>query len=278
MMVAHSDSQSPRLTASTLGKLSTFIRAESGIEFDASKRAMVEARLLKRMRVLELDSFEAYCAILASPQHREERAIATDLLTTHTTNFFREKHHFDFLTSNIIRPFCSLWSKRRRELRVWSAGCSTGEEPYTISMVLRQHMGENPYQVLATDVAQPTLERARQARYAAADAQGIPPLYRTAYRLKGNERELDHEITRAVLFRPHNLMSTTYPSSPRHHVIFIRNVLIYFSYDNQKDILTKLLRCLVPRGFLFIGHSESATGLGLPLELVGPTVYRKVEA
>jgi len=267
---------SPRLSEKRFSELAAFVGGSCGIQLPAQKRLMVESRLLRRLRARGLSGFDEYCRLIFESGDEEERSAVVDLLTTHKTGFFRESHHFDFLEGWIARPFRDLWPSCARQLRVWSAGCSTGEEPYTIAMVLKDVFGSCNFRILATDVSAGTLAEAELGLYDEAGVGALPPNHRRRWvRKTARGFELDAELRSHVSFRQHNLMDDRYPDQPRHHVIFCRNTLVYFDRDTQQKVLGKMARALVPRGFLFLGHSESMTGMNLPFETRGPTIFRK---
>lgn len=265
-----------RLSSRRFGELAEFLSASCGIQLPPQKRLMVQSRLLRRLRVRGMSSFDEYCRLLFEERDPSELSAVVDLLTTHKTDFFRESHHFDFLADRIARPFRELWSGCDRQLRVWSAGCSTGEEPYSIAMVLKDVFSSCPFRVLATDVSTGTLAEAEAGVYDEQDVAPIPASLRRRF-VHRSERgfEIDDEVRSHVTFRVHNLMDPRYPDQPRHHVIFCRNTLVYFDRETQRRVLSKLASALVPRGFLLLGHSESMTGMGLPFDTLAPTTFRK---
>jgi chemotaxis protein methyltransferase CheR len=265
-----------RLSDRRFSELAAFLHESCGIRLAPQKRLMVESRLMRRVRRTGALDFETYCRTLFDEQDPAELAAVIDLLTTHKTDFFRESHHFDFLADRIARPFKEKWSGCERELRVWSAGCSTGEEPYSIAMVLREILAPCSFRVLATDVSEGTLQRAARGLFDADDVAPIPASLRRQFVRKTTSGfEVDASIKSSVVFRHHNLMDDAYPDRPRHHVIFCRNTLVYFDRDIQRRVLSRMAKALVPRGFLFLGHSESMSGMGLPFETLGPTTFRK---
>jgi len=265
-----------RLSERSFSDLAGFLHESCGIRLAPQKRLMVESRLMRRVRATGAKNFDSYCQALFRAREATELSVVIDLLTTHKTDFFREKHHFDFLSKNIAEPFRAIWPSCERQLRVWSAGCSTGEEAYSAAMVLDDVLAPCSFRVVATDVSEGTLRQAAAGRYDEADVAPIPPDLRRKYvHERAGAFEVAPDLRERVSFQKHNLMDDRYPDRPRHHVIFCRNTLVYFDRETQKNVLTKMARTLVPRGFLFLGHSESMNGMSLPFDTLGPTTFRK---
>ncbi len=264
-------------------RLSQFILEQVGIKISPAKKTMLEGRLRKRTRALGLESFSAYCNYFFDQNNAEDELVhLIDEVTTNKTDFFREPEHFNFLSQKALPQMARELGER--PLRVWSAGCSTGEEPYTLSMVLsefgRQSATPLPYQIFATDICTQVLAQARRAVYS---EQSIAPValdLRKRYLLRSKEpsRQLVR-ITRpqrkAVSFTRLNFMDSDYGLREKMDIVFCRNVLIYFNRETQCDVVAKFCRHLRPGGLLFLGHSESLHGFTLPLTQVGPTIYRR---
>lgn len=274
--------------ASSLGerdfaRLSRFIYEEVGIKMPDSKKTMLEARLQKRLRSLGIGSFSAYCDYLFSPRGAElEMVQMIDLVTTNKTDFFREPDHFHYLTGTVLPE----WQARHgnRIFSIWSAGCSTGEEPYTMAMVLSEYAAANPgftFQILATDISTRVLEKARTAIYAADRVAPVPMPLKKRYLLRSKDRSNDlvrivPELRSRVRFRRLNFMEGDFGMREQMDVIFCRNVIIYFDRPTQEGLLNRLYRHMAPRAHIFMGHSETLNGLDVPLTMVHPTVYRKL--
>lgn len=262
-------------------RLSEFINAQCGIKMPLSKKPMLAARLLKRLRVLGLESFTGYCDYVLSPRGMNHELVQMiDVVTTNKTDFFREPKHFDYLLQTAVPNLVE--TKRIRRLRVWSAGCSTGEEAYTLAMVLSEFAQRQPgfgFSVLATDISARVLETARRGVYSEEAVTPIPPTLKKKYFLKSKDSRrmfrVVPELRATVEFRRGNLMDKDFEVGERLHVIFCRNVIIYFERSTQEALLKRLYRCLDPGGYIFMGHSETLNGLGVPLIQVHPTVYRK---
>ncbi len=273
------------LSASDYERLSGLIYAECGIKMPPTKKVMLEARLRKRLRVLGLSTFGRYCDYLFSKKGMEDELInMIDVVTTNKTDFFREPKHFDFLAAVVIPELISLYGAGiKRELNIWSAGCSTGEEPYTIAMVLSEFRDcHHPFEfmILGTDISTKVLERAERAIYKMERAETVPLQVMKKYFLRSKDREknlvkIAPEIRHAVRFRRLNFMAEDFQMRESMDIIFCRNVIIYFDRPTQERLLNRLYDHLIPGGYIFMGHSETLSGLRVPLVSAGPTVYRK---
>jgi chemotaxis protein methyltransferase CheR len=292
--------------------LSAFIYEHCGIRYPPGKRVTLEARLRKRLRALSLGSFAEYCPRVIGPLASPDEVVRMiDEVTTNKTDFFREPAHFDFLTREVLpalhdagvgtgarrakaapppqpiaggsEPFQgSELGVAQRELVVWSAACSTGEEVYTLAMVLANASEKGPrlrFSILGTDISTEVLEVARRAIYDEKLIEPVPPTMRQRYLLQSRQRDTSlvrivPELRAHARFAHLNLLAPfTIRGAP--HVIFCRNVLIYFDRPTQKRVLDRLCHLLAPGGYLFLGHSDSITGLDLPLAQRVPSVYRK---
>jgi len=242
---------------------------------------MLEGRLRRRLRSLNLNSCSDYCAyVFSGDGHPEEVPHLIDVVTTNKTDFFRESKHFEYLTG-IAVP--TLLRGDSRSLLFWSAGCSTGEEPYTLAMVLSDY-AENTrgfrFQLLATDISTQVLEHAQRAIYKSELLRPVPADLRRKYVMRSRDRasQLERivpELRALVEFRRLNLMDSDFGIGDPVDVIFCRNVIIYFDQPTRSALLNRFSRQLRPGGYLFLGHSETLNGLDVPLLSVGPTVYRK---
>jgi len=283
-------SESQNRTSGLLGmsknefkRLSEFIHTEVGIKLPPSKKVMVEARLQKRLRQLGMPDYREYYEYLFSAKGLDEELVQLiDVITTNTTEFFREPRHFEVM----IQQTLPVWREEHgagRPFRLWSAGCSTGEEPYTLAIVLSEFALKTVgfrFSILATDISTRVLSMARK---------GIYPeerLAKMSYDLKRGYflRSKDHtkklvrvapEVRKFIDFRRLNFMEPFAFAEPM-DTIFCRNVMIYFDRTTQENLLLKFCSQLRLGGFLFIGHSESLTGMDLPLRQYAPTVYRKI--
>lgn len=252
-----------------------WIYERAGIHLSQQKKALVSGRLASRLRHYRLQDYGAYFDLIRDGTRADEVQLAVDLLTTNETHFFREPRHFDFLREQVLPHHPA-----GRPLRVWSAACSSGEEPYTIGMVLADALGDAPWEVLATDLSQRMLARARGATYPLARARGIPRAQLLAHCLKGigsdagTFRVAGH-VTSRVRFGQLNLNAPLPKGLGEFDVIFLRNVMIYFDMPTKQGVVDRLSRCLRPGGHLLVGHSESLGNLRTELTSLGPAIYRK---
>jgi chemotaxis protein methyltransferase CheR len=272
----------PALGRSDFERLARYIQAYSGIKMPPNKQSMVELRLQRRLRALGLSSFRDYCQHLFEEGGLASEGIRLiDAVTTNKTDFFREPEHFRILGQEVA-PAWRRSTESHATLRVWSAACSTGAEPYTIAMVLDDLAQREPfrYSILATDICTDVLEVAVSGIYPAALLEPAPPELRRRYVLRSKDRGRDlvriaPDLRSKVSFGRLNLMDATY-SAPRDlDVIFCRNVLIYFDKPTQEQVVRKLADHLRPGGSLFLGHSETVSCAALPLVPAGPSVFRR---
>ncbi|EAT15433.1 protein-glutamate O-methyltransferase CheR [Desulfuromonas acetoxidans] len=272
------------LTQRDFDRLSRYIYQELGITLSDSKRSMLMGRLTKRVRALKLSSISEYCDFIFTEEGQKfERVHLFDVITTNKTDFFREANHFDYLTQTIL-PSWQRELPRRRSFKIWSAGCSSGEEPYTMSMVLadyaeKQPAGDFNYEIIATDISTKVLDHAKKAIYHADRIVPVPMEMRSRYLLRSKDRNnplvrIAPVLRKKIRFGRLNFMDADFSLPHPMDVIFCRNVIIYFDKETQERLVRKFCRKLQPGGFLFLGHSESLHGFDLPLTQVAPTVYR----
>ncbi len=263
--------------------LREFIHMQCGIKMPPVQKIMLEARLQKRLRSLGITSFREYLEYLfESPAGKAEVAHMIDSVTTNKTDFFREPTHFSYLAENILPEFMLV--EGGRAFMVWSAGCSSGEEPYTLAMVLREFQEEHPlfqFSILATDISTKVLEQAWLGIYDQERIAPVPPALKQKYVMHGKDRRrglvrIVPELRSLVRLERVNLMDDHCVLCEPADVIFCRNVIIYFERAAQERLLRRLCRSLKPDGHLFLGHSETVHGLDLPLVRVVSTVYRKM--
>jgi chemotaxis protein methyltransferase CheR len=276
-----------KLTAKEFATIAALAREEFGLELGPGKEQLVAARLGKLMRQRGVKVFGDYYQHVQSDRSGDALVELIDALTTNHTSFFREQAHFDFLVQRIF-----VEQKGNGPMRIWSAASSTGEEPYTIALTAREHiLGQKSGQkhgsqgvilprILATDISTRVLETARRGMYKAERFQGGLAPWLKKHLLRGEGRWLGWyrmrpEILGMVEFRRLNLIEPLPPDVGRFTVIFCRNVMIYFSRETQEQLVNRLAECLEPGGYLFVGHSESLTGIQHPLQQVQPAVYRK---
>lgn len=274
----------PALSNIEFNKLSTFIADNYGIKLPLSKKTMLEGRLQKRLRALNMPSYREYCNYIFSAEgQRNEPVHLIDVVTTNKTDFFREAVHFDFLTETIL-PKHARQNNSAKPFKVWSAGCSTGEEPYTLAMVLSEFSETSAnfnFNILATDISSRVLNIAITAVYTHEKVAPIPLALKRKYFLKSKD---DHkktfrvvpELRSKVSFKKLNFIDGYIDEPQNFNVVFCRNVLIYFDRPTQEKVILKLCSKLERGGFLFLGHSESILNMNLPLEQVQPTTFKKI--
>lgn len=262
-------------------RLAAFIEQTSGIKMPESKRVLVEGRLRRRIRALAMAGFDEYCAYLFKGNGLAAESVhIIDAVSTNKTDFFREIDHFNFLTRTGLASLVSTGG-RRTQIKAWSAPCSIGAEPYTLAMVIADFAGTRPdlrWSVLGTDINTDVLKQAVRAIYPEEMIAPVPPEMRRRYLLRARdprrrEVRIAPELRRQVKFAYLNLMDETYPADGDFDIIFCRNLLIYFEKPTQKTVLHRLVSHLRPGGYLFVGHSETIVGFGLPLHPVIPTVF-----
>ncbi len=265
--------QAATLSDQDFGEFQRLLYRIAGISISPAKKALVCGRLAKRLKHHSLDSYRDYLRLLTSGREPEELQTALDLLTTNETYFFREPKHFDLLQQDLLArrtpgaPF-----------RVWSAACSSGEEPFSLAMVLADRLGEAPWEILASDISTRVLERARSGLYAMERARHIPERYLKEYCLKGVGSQegrflVDRRLRTRVRFQQINL-NETLPQLGEFDVVFLRNVMIYFNTETKAKVVERIAATLKPGGHLLIGHSESLNGVTDVLAAVRPSVYR----
>ncbi|MBL8967805.1 MAG: chemotaxis protein CheR [Spirochaetaceae bacterium] len=270
------------LSAADFARLAKFIESELGIRMPETKRIMLESRLQKRIRHFGMSGFTEYVDFVFSPKGRESELInMIDAVTTNKTDFFREADHFDYLLESILPEL----SGRGGSAAFWSAGCSTGEEPYTLAMVLEEYRdAADPrfnYRILASDLSTQVLDKAKAAVYDEEKAAPIPMSYKKKYLLRSKDHgqglvRIKPELRAKVGFARINFMDERYPVEGLFDVVFCRNVIIYFERPVQEMILGRLCRHVRKDGWLILGHSETLTGMDLPLRVVAPTIYKRL--
>jgi len=264
---------------------SNFIYDNVGIKMPAAKKTMLEARLQKRLKALGIPSFEEYGNYVFSPDGRATELIhLIDVVTTNKTDFFREPGHFDFMVKTALPTILDgRGGSSRDPLRIWSAGCSTGEEPYTMAMVLSEFAIGRPgfrAAITATDICTQVLQTARTGIYPEERTDPIPLNLKKKYLLRSREKSkslvrICPQLRSLVTFRRINFMDDDLGIAEKMDIIFCRNVVIYFDKPTQQTLMRKFHKQLKPGGYLFIGHSETLSGLDVDFKAVASTVYRK---
>lgn len=262
-------------------RLRDIVYKEAGIKLSDVKKILMQSRLMKRLRELRLDSFGDYYDYLIE-NYNEEKINFINLITTNKTDFFRENDHFEFM-KNVVLP--EYQRRGMKEIRIWSAGCSTGEEPYTIAMVTREFFGTNKSPeilILATDIDTQVLQKAKNGIYSEDHLATVDPKYLKKYFVTEKNEDDDvyyrvcDSLKESVYFRRLNLLQDEYPMQKKFDIIFCRNVIIYFDRDTQRKLFAKYYNYLKDDGYLLIGHSENITSITDQFVLAGRTIYRKV--
>jgi chemotaxis protein methyltransferase CheR len=273
------------LTDQEYHEIAAFVHKTAGINLLDGKKELMRTRLSKRMRVLKFRNFKTYFKYVMSDKSGEELIFLLDALATNLTSFFREPQHFQFMAKEMLPALeRSLQAKNSRRLRIWSAACSSGEEPYTIAMVVLE---KNPYfgqggdfKILATDISTKVLALAQQGVYGPERVKDIPPqmLQKHFHKIdtaKGEKMfKVSDQMRRLITFRRFNLMDPLPVKGPL-DLIFCRNVMIYFDKAIIVQLVEKYYKVLAPGGYLFIGHSESLSGFKHPFKYVAPCIYLK---
>jgi len=267
-------------------RLSEFIRANSGIKMPPGKKVMLEARLKKRLRSIGVATYHEYCEYLFKTEGGEKELVyMLEAVTTHKTDFFREPQHFEYVMGTILPEYLQTTGDERGAVfRAWSAGCSSGEEPYTLAMVLSEFASNNRgfrFSLLATDLSNQILDKARRGIYDEERVITVPLSLKQKYLLRSKDprKELVRivpELRTMIRFEQMNLMDEQFAIPEPLDVIFCRNVIIYFDRATQEQLIQRFCRHLRPNGYLILGHSESVHGLDVPLKRVTSTVHRKV--
>jgi chemotaxis protein methyltransferase CheR len=261
------------------------IHAHSGIKLDLDKKALITSRLLKRLRALGLESLRHYFDYLQTAEgQRDELGPMIDEITTNKTSFFRERHHFDYLEQSylpdLLRRLRFAW---KIDLNIWSAGCSTGEEAYSMAMVLAEFCekaGGGKFAIVGTDISTRALLRARQAVYPEALLEPVPAVYRDKYMMRGKGKQAGNyrvvpELRDAATFEYMNFVDDHWDVPDKLDIIFCRNVMIYFDRPTRQRIVRRFYDHLTVDGLLFIGHSETLSDIDHRFAQVMPTVYQR---
>jgi chemotaxis protein methyltransferase CheR len=244
---------------------------------------MLEVRIKRRLKILNLHSYSEYCDYLFGHEGlKDEITHLIDVVTTNKTDFFREPKHFNYLAGHALPELTE--RNGARPILIWSAGCSTGEEPYTMAIVLSEYALAHPgfrFRILASDISNIVLDKAERGVYTNAVVAPVAPLLRQKYFMRSRTPGSDQvrvvpELRRSIEFRRLNFMDADYGVTEKLDAIFCRNVIIYFDRATQERILLKLSNCLLPGGYMFVGHAETLHDMNLPLAPVAPALYRRV--
>ena len=264
---------SVELTDKQFRKISSFVYEVCGINLKEGKEALVRARLMKRLRALGMNSFEEYFKLLERDEQELDRMV--DVMTTNKTSFFRETEHFKFLQENVL-PYI-----KKNKMRFWTAACSSGEEPFTLGIVLKENLSDihhRDVKILATDISIRMLEKARESVYGIDAIRDVPPYllqkYFTLLKTKPRKYAVKDIVRKMVHFARLNLMDP-WPMRGPFDVVFCRNVMIYFDRPTQQKLINRFWDLLEPGGFLFVGHSEGLSAINHNFRYIKPAIYRK---
>lgn len=275
------------LTGKVFAKLNKLVYDHCGVSIRDDKKFLFQTRINRRLRQLRLSSYEEYCDYVFSKEgYSQEIKFLVDVVTTHTTYFFREAHQFDYLRDTVIPQLVDHMDETQiRKLKIWSAACSTGEEVYTLAMVFQEFLKNNPkhgflFKVLGTDVSGPVVEHAKRGIYESEGLRPVDPDLVERYFLRGKGKgdgfvKVKPELKHVVGFDQLNFFQKNFGFEEKFDVVFCRNVIIYFNRKDQTTVLNRLCDNIRPGGFLFMGHTESLNNFDLPLKRVGPTVYQR---
>lgn len=268
-----------QITDQEFSELVQFIKRNYGINL-AQKRCLVLGRLQNYIVQNGFESFSEYFQHIVNDRSGQAGTILVNKLTTNHTYFMREPQHFEFL-ERVALPYFAKALVRDKDLRIWSAGCSTGEEPYTLAMILDTFWGTEKWlwdtKILATDISSAALGKAQQGIYHNSQLETVPAGWRMKYfrRVDDESCIIRDQIRKEVIFRRFNLMNEAFPFKKRFHLIFCRNVMIYFDAVTKRDLVNRFYDHMEPGGYLFIGHSESLNRNESKYVLLAPSVYKK---
>ena len=267
------------ITNEEFRKLTEYIKANYGIQLKEEKKALVTSRLQNVLVQMNFKNFSEYYNYIMGDKSGEAVVTLMNKITTNHTYFMREPEHFYYLRDNVL-PYLKD-TVTSKDLRIWSAGCSSGEEPYTLAMILDEYFGKDKKlwdsKILATDISNKALEEALKGVYSNSDIAPLPPAWKNNYFQKFDEE--NHVVTNAIkneiIFRRFNLMTQQFSFKKKFHVIFCRNVMIYFDAETRNELVNRFYEATEVGGYLFVGHSESLNREATKYKYIKPAVYRK---
>jgi chemotaxis protein methyltransferase CheR len=258
--------------------LADLANSKTGIVLNQQKRDMIYSRLVRRLRALKLDSFAQYCELMQSPKGADEMTHLVNAVTTNLTSFFRESHHFDHLRDHVLKPLVA--ARGDKHVRLWSAACSSGMEPYSMAMTMRAalpNVDSWNAKILATDIDTNMVNTGAAGQYNTTDVEEVPAMCRSYIDQgpKPGTVMMGDEIKKLITFRQLNLLEN-WPMKGQFDAVFCRNVVIYFDKPTKQVLFERMAEYIKPNGFLYIGHSENLHGVSDRFELIGRTIYRRV--
>jgi chemotaxis protein methyltransferase CheR len=268
-----------QIRESEFKELVGYLKSNFGINLEHKKK-LIEGRLGNYIQEQGYSEFGEYFENLLADDFHSGLSNLVNRLTTNHTFFMREESHFEYLRDKALPEITK--ASRDKDLRIWSAGCSSGEEPYTIAMLLQDYFGPEKVlwdsKILATDISSKVLDKAKKAVYSAESAEPLPKHWKTRYfrKLDDGEYEISERIKNEVIFRLFNLMQEIFPFKKKFHIIFCRNVMIYFDNETKRELVKRFFEYTEPGGYLFIGHSESIGREDTGYSYVKPAIYRKM--
>jgi chemotaxis protein methyltransferase CheR len=262
-------------------KLSTYIQENYGIKMPPVKKPILQGRLQKRLKKLQIEDFKTYVDFVFSSDGENEIIHMMDAVSTNKTDFYREPVHFEYLQNEVLPK---MYKEGKYNIKVWSAGCSSGEEPYTLAIVLNEFKEKNrgfDFEIMATDISTQVLQQGANAIYTEDRINIIPLTLKKKYFLKSKNRKdakvkVVEQLRKKVKFQRLNFMDKFYNIKGEFDIVFCRNALIYFERENQEIVINKLCDKLVHNGYFFLGHSESITNMNVPLKTLIPTIFNKI--
>ncbi|HPU63029.1 MAG TPA: protein-glutamate O-methyltransferase CheR [Mobilitalea sp.] len=269
-----------KITKSEFAQLAEFIKKNYGIQLKEGKQALVTSRLHYELVNNNCKNFTQYYEYILSDKTGGAITALIDRITTNHTYFMREADHFYYFRDKVL-PYLST-SVKNKDLRIWSAGCSTGQEPYTLAMIINDYFKEDKKlwdsKILATDISSKVLKEAETGIYTEEEIKHLPAIWKLNYfkKLENGDYKVTDEIRKEVIFRKFNLMERIFPFNRKFHTIFCRNVMIYFDDDTKDELINKFYNSLEYGGYLFIGHTESIPRSKTGFQYIMPSVYRKV--
>jgi len=274
---SHAEREFP-MTTTNFKLIAAIAYKVTGIKLTDHKKNMIYSRLSRRIRLRNMRSFDEYCALIGA-KGNDEMTDFVNAITTNLTSFFRESHHFDYLQETVF-PYLLRQNAASRRIRIWSAGCSTGEEPYTLSICVKEKLAVDRWdiKILATDLDTNVVEHGKRGEYDVDRIDDLEPGRKKRWFLKtadGEKVRVKPSLQKLITFKPLNLLNK-WPMKGPFDVIFCRNVVIYFDKETQKELFSRYAKVLKPGGYLFIGHSESLHKVSSDFELIGHTVYRRL--